>query len=796
MPQTAVTDYTKVSTTVLGSQFAPAVTALSGGGYVIVWQDFNAGAIYAQRYNASGQAVGSELHLDSAQGGSPVWVSVAATANDGFVIAFQAGSFSQAEIFARRYDSVNNPVGGLFAVNTTSPNEQFNPHVTALDNGGLLFTWDTQALDVFQEVRGRIYGADGLPVGNDFAIAPMSASVKNGLSAIAPLSGGGFVVTWQQAAGGGDNYEIVGQRYSAGGATVGAQFQVNTQTTNNQYGNDVARLSDGGFVVTWIDPGTNNVGGRVVARHYDASGVAIGGEIVIDTKASGAYGRTVVTALANGGYVVAWPDAENDTNVAHNVTARAFGSNDQPLDVAFDMSFDSPFSANYFSDGAVTLANGNVVFTWDGPSVTPPGGQGTGQDVYMRVYNFSGSGAPGDGTAGPDALEGGSGDDTLNGLGGDDYLNGNGGIDTTNGGPGNDTHVVDNAGDVVIEAAGEGTDTVYASVSYALPTAAEVEVLAARDNSLTTALNLTGNDFVNLIMGNNGANILDGKGGADVLAGFGGDDIYIVDNIGDVVVEGPGGGNDTIRASVSYQLGAGASVENLEALDNSLTSPLALIGNEGVNSIRGNAGANYLDGGAGADSLTGLGGNDVYAVDNAGDQVFEAAGGGSDTVYATVSWTLNAGSAVEVIAARDNSLTTALNLTGNELANTVLGNNGANLLDGKDGADVLAGFGGADTFAFTTALGGGNADFIADFVSGTDKIALDHNVFTGLGLGVLGAGAFVTGTAAGDADDRIIYNSANGQVFFDADGSGSGAAVLFATLLGNPALAASDFQVI
>ena len=70
-------------------------------------------------------------------------------------------------------------------------------------------------------------------------------------------------------------------------------------------------------------------------------------------------------------------------------------------------------------------------------------------------------------------------------------------------------------------------------------------------------------------------------------------------------------------------------------------------------------------------------------------------------------------------------------------------------------------------------------------------------VFTGIGpAGALNPGAFVVGTAAGDADDRIIYNSATGQLSFDADGSGAGAAVMFATLTGAPALAASDFQVI
>lgn len=442
--QSPVTDLVKVNTTVAGAQFAPAVTALSGGGYVIVWEDSSAGRIFAQRFSAAGAKVGNELQLDSTQGGSALWVSVAATANDGFVIAFQAGSFNQAEIFARRYDSANNPVGGLFAANTTSPNEQFNPHVTALDNGSLLFTWDTRVTlgnDVVnQEVRGRIYDAGGQPLGNDFAIAPVTATDLHGLSAITTLPGGGFVVTWQRAANSSGNFEIVGQRFTSNGSTVGAQLQANTQTANNQYGNDVARLSDGGFVVSWVDPGNGNVGGRIVARHYDASGNAIGGEIVIDSKASGSYGRTTVTATANGTYVVSW--TENDA-ADNNVLARQMAANDQPIGAAFEMSFNSPFAANYFSDGAITLANGNVVFAWDGPSITPPGGQGTGQDIYMRVYDFSiASNTP---TEGDDVLTDTAGNDSINALGGNDRITVTNGRDTVAGGTGNDLLVLDYA---------------------------------------------------------------------------------------------------------------------------------------------------------------------------------------------------------------------------------------------------------------------------------------------------------------------------------------------------------------
>jgi Ca2+-binding RTX toxin-like protein len=161
-----------------------------------------------------------------------------------------------------------------------------------------------------------------------------------------------------------------------------------------------------------------------------------------------------------------------------------------------------------------------------------------------------------------------------------------------------------------------------------------------------------------------------------------------------------------------------------------------------------------------------------------------------------VSYTQGAGVQVERLSTNDNAGTAAINLTGNELANLVYGNAGANVLDGKGGADVLTGFAGADRFAFTTALGSGNVDVVSDFSVVDDTIVLEDAVFTGLATGALRAGAFNTGSAATQADDRIIYNSATGALLFDLDGLGGAAAVQFATISAKPALTAADFVVV
>jgi Ca2+-binding RTX toxin-like protein len=280
------------------------------------------------------------------------------------------------------------------------------------------------------------------------------------------------------------------------------------------------------------------------------------------------------------------------------------------------------------------------------------------------------------------------------------------------------------------------------------------------------------------------------------LYGGNGNDTYVVDNAGDVVVENGGEGADLVRSSISYTLGA--NVENLTLIG---SASINGTGNELNNILDGNGGNNTLDGAGGVDTLRGGLGDDIYIIDITAtgalqDKITEAAGAGIDTIQLRGSASLgNAyvhklGATIENLDASAAG-TTRLDLTGNTLSNTLIGNDGDNVLNGGAGNDTLIGGAGADRL-----IGGaGNdafvfrsldiADVLVDFAPGNDRLVLDHDIFAALGLGSLSTDTFVSGAnivQAQDANDRIIYDTSSGKLYYDADGVGGTAATHFATL--------------
>ncbi|WP_244475809.1 calcium-binding protein [Methylobacterium sp. Leaf93] len=262
----------------------------------------------------------------------------------------------------------------------------------------------------------------------------------------------------------------------------------------------------------------------------------------------------------------------------------------------------------------------------------------------------------------------------------------------------------------------------------------------------SAAIGATGNEGDNSLVGNGANNRLDGGAGNDTLAGRGGNDTliggtgadtmrggtgsdtYVVDDASDQVVELTQEGNDTVRSSIDYTLGANlerlvlTGAGDLDGTGNALNNAIfgtggdnVLNGAGGNDILFGNGGADSLDGGTGNDVLHGGLGDDTYFVDRVGDKIVELPGQGHDTVYASVSYGLSAN-------VEDLILTGTRNFsgTGNDLDNDITGNDGNNRLSGGAGDDVVTGHAGNDTL-----LGGSGSDTMRGG-TGNDTYVIDN----------------------------------------------------------------------
>ena len=334
------------------------------------------------------------------------------------------------------------------------------------------------------------------------------------------------------------------------------------------------------------------------------------------------------------------------------------------------------------------------------------------------------------------------------------YLDGGAGVDTFIGGKGDDTYVLDTSGETIVEKASEGTDLVIVSGGgYSLGDNIENLRLSG------TATFGGGNELDNSITGNSFANSLDGGSGFDTLVGGSGDDTYVVDTTTDLIIDS-NGASDMVRSSVSFDLsdtlvGDGTAIEHLVYTG---SAPSTLLGNAKNNSITGGAGADSIVGNGGNDTFIGNDGSDTYLVDSIGDLVLEAnslAGGGTDLVVASVSYTIAADSYVEKLELTGS----AIFGIGNSIANTITGNVLSNSLDGGAGIDSLIGGEGDDTYI---------VDDVNDKLSETDADSLTGGIDLVLASVSYALGAnfeklTLTGTSAISGTGNNLSNTITGN---------------------------------
>lgn len=385
---------TQVNTTTSGIDTLPAIAALSGGGYVVVWTTFPndptidffdgdviapASDVRAQVYDASGNAVGSEITVPTTTANGQLYPSVAGLQNGGFVVTWtsdlQDGTGSDGfGIFGQLFNASGAAVGSEFAINTTTALDQLQSSVTVLNDGTFVVAWTSEQAEDILDVRAQRYAENGTALGSEFLVNTTTADTQR-FQDIAPLGADGFVVVWASLNQDGNEWGIYGQRYGANGAPAGSEFLVNATTSDTQVFPSVAELSGGGFVVTWTGSIAGVEDGDIYGQVFDASGNAVGTEIIVSTSNSGLQTSSQVVGLVDGGFVVTWTSTHVDGSFdvigqRFDATGAVVGSefqvNDAPGGTEANWAFSSGDKLAVLTDGRLVATFGGFLSTLDG----------------------------------------------------------------------------------------------------------------------------------------------------------------------------------------------------------------------------------------------------------------------------------------------------------------------------------------------------------------------------------------------------------------------------------------------
>ena len=338
--------------------------------------------------NAAPQA--GETRVNSTTTSTQSFADIDYAADGSFVVVWQSdhASAGNYEVYGQRFDSSGAAVGGEILVNTTTAKEQSSPTVGVSDDGSFIVVWqcDSHGDDKNNSlgIVAQRFDSNGVKLGGEFLVNTTVNGDQQSAS-VAVDASGNFVVVWS-GGGSGDADGVFFQRYDASGVAQGSEIRVNTTTTDTQDSPDLAMDSAGNFAVVWESNLQDGSGTGIYGRLFNADGTARTGELLVNTTTSGNQASPVVAMDDAGNFVAAWVGFDaNLTGVfaqRFDSTGAQQGSQFQVNQTVFDMQ----------TGPAVAMdADGNFAISWHSNMQAPDFG---GTAVMAREY-LAGGGARG-----------------------------------------------------------------------------------------------------------------------------------------------------------------------------------------------------------------------------------------------------------------------------------------------------------------------------------------------------------------------------------------------------------------
>lgn len=386
----------KVSTETGVDQELSDVAALDDGGWVVTWlsRDQDEWHIFQKRYDASGNQVGKETHVNSVTWDEQLDPAITALGDGGWVVMWQSNAQdgAGAGIFQQRFDASGRPVGAETQVNTAWIGHQMAPVGTSLDDGGWVVSWYSQ----FQQgtddllVHQQRFDANGDRVGSETQITVASQG-ENALPSVTALDDGGWLLTWQSHSQDDSKWDIYQQRFSVAGQPVGQQVRVNTHTDANQDSSAVTALSEGGWVVSWASENQDGSGWGIYQQRFDKGGNFVGAEKRVNTHTEGNQDTPAIAALEDGGWIVTWQSAGQDGS-GWGIYQQRYDQDGNP--VGTEMQVNTYTDGNQKNASVAALDDGGWAVTWESENQDGPG-----SNIYQKRYDKDGNRIQDDGAA-------------------------------------------------------------------------------------------------------------------------------------------------------------------------------------------------------------------------------------------------------------------------------------------------------------------------------------------------------------------------------------------------------------
>ena len=366
-----------------------AIATDNAGDYVVTWasygQDGSGWGVYAQRYNSSGVAQGSEFRVNTYTAGDQLDPTVAMDAAGDFVVTWS--SYGQDGsgwgIYAQRYNSSGVAQGGEFRVNTTTAGDQTTSAVAMDGLGNFVVTWTSAGQDGSGlGVYAQLYNLLGVAQGGEFRVNTTTAGDQTNADVAMNRLTGNFIVTWQSYGQDGSGWGIYAQRYDNLGNAQGSEFRVNTTTAGDQTNPSVAfNRTTGDFVIAWQSYGqdaSNSWG--IYAQRYNSGGVAQGGEFRVNTTTAGDQTTPSVAMDAGGNIFATWQSYGQDAANSWGVYGQIFSSSGVAQDGEFRINTNTAGDQRNPSVSISLLGQATVSFT---------GTDASGTGVYSRNFSLA-----------------------------------------------------------------------------------------------------------------------------------------------------------------------------------------------------------------------------------------------------------------------------------------------------------------------------------------------------------------------------------------------------------------------